>query len=80
MIEQRERETMHAIRRALQKGALKQPFRGSDIDAALGIYWRGIFLAKHCEGTGSSTARFIRLSRGLYQLRDSGDPTLSRTV
>ena len=31
----------------------------------LGITWGGTFLAKHCIGTGSSTARFVRDSRGL---------------
>jgi hypothetical protein len=33
--------------------------------------WGGNFLAKHCLGSGSSTARFVRVSRGLYRLKDS---------
>jgi hypothetical protein len=61
---------MRDIRRAISEGRLKQPFRGSDINGALGINWGGNFLAKHCADTGSSTARFARLSRGLYKLKD----------
>lgn len=65
-----ERETMRRIREAIRKGVLREPFRGSDLNRALGITWGGNFLAKHCEGTGSSTARFVRVSRGLYRLKD----------
>jgi hypothetical protein len=28
-------------------------------------------LSEHCLDTGSSTARFMRVSRGLYRLKDS---------
>jgi len=45
--------------------------RGRDLNKVLGITWGGTFLAKHCLGTGSSTARFVRDSRGLYRLKDS---------
>ncbi|MCU1316371.1 MAG: hypothetical protein JWN63_1693 [Candidatus Acidoferrum typicum] len=45
--------------------------RGSDLNKVLGITWGGNFLAKHCLGSGSSTARFVRVSRGLYRLKDS---------
>lgn len=53
------------------QGRLKQPMRGSDLNKALGITRGGNFLAQHCLGTGSSTARFVRVSRGLYRLKDS---------
>jgi hypothetical protein len=66
-----ERATMQLIRRAIHQGRLKQPMRGSDLNKALGITWGGNFLAKHCLGTDSSTARFVRVSRGLYRLKDS---------
>jgi hypothetical protein len=63
-----ERETMQLIRQSLREGKLKEPMRGADLNKALGITWGGNFLAKHCLGTGSSTARFVRVSRGLYRL------------
>jgi len=66
-----ERETMQLIRQAICSGRLKQPMRGADLNKALGITWGGNFLAKHCLGTGSSTVRFVRVSRGLYRLKDS---------
>jgi len=65
-----ERETMQLIRQAIRQGRLKQPMRGADLNKALGITWGGNFLAKHCLGTGSSTARFVRVSRGLYRLKE----------
>lgn len=66
-----ERETMQSIRLAIRQGRLKEPMRGADLNKALGITWGANFLAKHCLGTGSSTARFVRVSRGLYRLKDS---------
>jgi hypothetical protein len=66
-----ERETMQLIRQAIRQGRLKEPMRGRDLNKVLGITWGGTFLAKHCLGTGSSTARFVRESRGLYCLKDS---------
>jgi len=65
-----ERETMQLIRKAIRQGRLKEPMRGADLNKLLGITWRGNFLAKHCFDTGSSTARFVRVSRGLYRLKD----------
>jgi hypothetical protein len=50
---------------------LKEPMRGADLNKVLGITWGGNFLAKHCLGTGSSATRFVRVSRGLYHLKDS---------
>ncbi len=69
-----ERETMQSIRLAIHQGRLKEPMRGADLNKALGITWGGNFLAKHCLGTGSSTARFVRVSHGLYRLRESDCP------
>jgi hypothetical protein len=66
-----ERETMQLIRQAIRQGRLKEPIRGRDLNKVRGITWGGTFLAKHCLGTGSSTARFVRGSRGLYRLKDS---------
>jgi hypothetical protein len=67
-----ERETMQSIRSAIRQGRLREPMRGGDVNRALGITWGGNFLAKHCLGTGSSTPRFVRISRGLYRLKDVG--------
>jgi hypothetical protein len=66
-----ERETMQLIREAVRRGRLSEPMRGGDVNRALGITWGGNFLAKHCYLTGSSTVRFVRISRGLYRLKDS---------
>jgi hypothetical protein len=66
-----ERVTMQLIRQAIRQGRLKEPMRGADLNKVLGITWGGNFLAKHCLGTGSSTTRFVRVSRGLYLLKDS---------
>ena len=65
-----ERETMQLIRKAIRQGRLKEPVCGADLNNVLGITWGGNFLAKHCLGTGGSTARFVRVSRGLYRLKD----------
>jgi len=65
-----ERETMQLIRKAIRQGRLKEPVRGADLNNVLGITWGGNFLAKHCPDTGSSTARFVCVSRGLYRLKD----------
>ena len=65
-----ERETMQSIRLAIRQGRLKELMRGADLNEVLGITWGGNFLAKHCLGTGGSTARFVRVSRGLYRLKD----------
>jgi hypothetical protein len=64
-----ERATMQLIRQAMRQGRLKEPVGGADLNRVLGITWGGNFLAKHCLGTGSSTARFVRVSRGLYRLK-----------
>ena len=69
-----ERETMQSKRLAIRQRRLKEPMRGADLNKALGISWGGNFLAKHCLGTGSSTARFVRVSHGLYRLRESDCP------
>ena len=67
-----ERETMQLIRQAIRQGRLKEPMRGRDLNKVLGITWgEEPSFAKHCLGTGSSTARFVRESRGLYCLKDS---------
>ena len=66
-----ERKTMQSIRQAIRQRRLKEPMRGVDLNMALRITWGGTFLAKHCFGTGRSTARFVRVSRGLYRLKDS---------
>ncbi len=66
-----QRKTMQLIQHAIRDGRLKQPMRGVDLNEALGITWGGNFLAKHCLSTGSSTARFVRVARGLYRLKDS---------
>lgn len=56
--------------KSIPQGRLKHPMRGSDLNRALGITRSGNLLAKHCLGTASSIARFVRELRGLYRLND----------
>jgi len=65
-----ERETMQAIRLAIRQGRLKEPMRGADLDKVLGITWGGNFLAKHLPRHRQFHARFVRVSCGLYRLKD----------
>lgn len=67
-----ERETIRRIRRAVADGKITEPFRTKTLNVALGINWAGVFLAKHCVGTGSSTGLFVRMERGLYRLQQLG--------
>ena len=65
-----EKETMRSMREAVKTGVLKQPFRGVDVNRALGIERGGNFLAKHCVGNpGGFSERFVRIERGLYRLK-----------
>jgi len=64
-----ERETMQLIRQAIRQGRLKEPMRGGDLNKVLGITWGGTFLAKHCLGTDSSTARFVPTPAGFIVSR-----------
>jgi hypothetical protein len=65
----REGETITAIRAAVRNGNLHMAFRGTDINALLGINWGGNFLAKHCVGNGYTTEHFVRVERGKYRLK-----------
>lgn len=65
-----ERNTMRAIRHAIEDGKLVQPFRPGDVNRALGIHYAGTFLPKHrVENPGGYTEHFIQLGRGLYRLK-----------
>jgi hypothetical protein len=77
VIDPTEHETMQRIGEAIQAGVLEEPFRADDINRALGITRSGHFLAGHCQDTGRSTPRFIRVGVGIYRLRNSNWPTPS---
>ena len=64
-----EGETIQRIRSAVRSGKLGQKFRAADVNKLLGIDWAGTFLPKHCEGNGHTTEHFVRVSRGLYRLK-----------
>lgn len=74
MIDPTEHETMQRIGAAIQAGALEEPFRACDINRVLGVAWGGTFLAGHCQDTGRSSTRFIRIGVGIYRLRNSNTP------
>lgn len=66
-----ERETIRKIRQAVRAGNLPKEFRAPQVNKVLKIHWAGTFLPKHCVGNpGGETELFIRLSRGLYRLKD----------
>lgn len=66
-----ERETIRGIRQAVKQGRLPRDFRPSNVNDILGIDWAGVFLPKHRAGNpGSQTELFVRISRGLYGLKD----------
>jgi len=62
------RDTIQHIRDATKSGKLPPQFRATQVNEALGIYWAGNFMAKHCK-SGESTELFVRISRGLYRLK-----------
>ncbi len=65
-----ERETIKAIRESVRKSVIPTQFRAADVNKALGITWGGNFLAKHrVDKPGNDTKLFIRVSRGLYTLK-----------
>ena len=64
-----ERKTIAAIRGAVRKGVLKQPFRRSDVSLAIGWSRPVAFLPKHRVGNpDDETELFHQLDRGLYEL------------
>jgi len=65
-----ERETMQLIRQAICSGRLKQPMRWADLNRPWDHMGREL-PRQTLPRTGSSTARFVRVSRGLYRLKDS---------
>ena len=67
-----EGETIRAIREAVRRGELAQPFRARAVTAA-GIDYAGEFLPKHCDDrpNTSMTWLFDRVARGLYRLSPS---------
>jgi len=62
---------MRKIRQAVQAGRLpKGEFTPAEVNAVLEIDWAGTFLPKHRLGNpGGYTEHFIRIGKGLYQLR-----------
>jgi len=62
---------MQRIQEAIREGTLEQPFRAGEVNRALGMASSGVFLAAHCQDTGTARAWFIRIGVGAYRLRDS---------
>ncbi len=73
MIMRTEGERIRAIRVAVRRGRLAQPFRAGAVNAAVGIDYAGKFLPKHCDDRPdtSMTWLFDRIGRGLYRLTPS---------
>jgi len=66
-----ERDTIRKIREAVGAGRLLRQFTPADVNKLLSIHWAGTFLPKHRQGNpGGYTALFIRVSSGVYRLRD----------
>ncbi len=64
-----ERKTIRKIRDAVRKGMLPKNFTPKQVNAALGIYWAGVFLPKHRVGNSDrNTELFVRIGRGVYRL------------
>ncbi len=68
-----EGETIRAIRGAVRRGRLAQPFRAGAVNAVVGIDYADHFLQKHCDDRPdtSVTWLFDRIGRGLYRLTPS---------
>ena len=68
-----EGETIRAIREAVRRGRLAQPFRAGGVNVVVGIDYAGKFLPKHCDDRSdtSMTWLFDRVGRGLYRLTPS---------
>jgi hypothetical protein len=61
---------MRKIRECVRKGSLGSQFSVGQVNQALGIWWAGTFLAKHCEDNpGGASERFVRVARGVYRLK-----------
>jgi hypothetical protein len=62
------------IYQAVRSGHLAQPFSAAMVKRAC-PGWSDrtyhVFLPKHAEGNGSTTELFVRVSPGLYRLRNS---------
>ncbi len=68
----REGRTIRAIREAIARGHLREPFGPSEVNRVLGINYAGVFLPKHRAGNpGDNTELFIQVSHrpALYRLR-----------
>jgi hypothetical protein len=66
-----ERDTIRRIRQAVRTGRLLGQFTPADVNRVLSIHWAGTFLPKHREGNpGGYTALFVRVSSGVYRLRE----------
>jgi hypothetical protein len=65
-----EGETIQAIRSAVRRQALKQPFSAADVNKALRITFAGTFLPKHCDQRADDTMTWLfdRTERGRYRL------------
>lgn len=65
-----EGETIQAIRAAIGRKALNQPFSAADVNSTLRIMFAGTFLPKHCDQRPDlkMTWLFDRTGRGRYRL------------
>jgi hypothetical protein len=74
----RERETVIAIREAIEEGRLKEPFRPDDVNRVINGSFAGRFLSRHRVGNPGHRGKkynehFIRLAPGLYRLKKEID-------
>jgi hypothetical protein len=65
-----EGETIQAIRSAIRRNDLTQPFSAADVNRALRITFAGTFLPKHCDQRADRTMTWLfdRTARGRYRL------------
>ena len=65
-----EGETIQAIRSAVRRQTLTQPFGATDVNKALRITFAGTFLPKHCDKRADETMTWLfdRTERGRYRL------------
>ena len=64
--------TYETIANAVADGTLTEPFGSSDLKTAcpkLNHVTCETFLAKHAEGNGTYTEKFVRVKRGRYRMK-----------
>ena len=68
------RQFASEIYAAVKSGKLKQPFNAAMLEQACpgwALRTYSVFPAKHAVGNGRTTELFVRVGRGLYQIKPS---------